>query len=39
MAEQIHICGQCEEQFNSEEGYLSHECEATGQIPGEPISE
>lgn len=35
-----HICGQCNKEFKSEEGYLKHLCEITGRKPTEPeISE
>ena len=30
------ICGQCNEQFKTEEAYLLHECPVTGVAPTEP---
>lgn len=31
-----HICGQCNQQFTSEEEYLIHKCATTGFTPKEP---
>ena len=28
-----HICGQCQEAFSSEQGYLKHVCAASGATP------
>lgn len=33
---QIHRCGLCEGEFDSEEAYCEHKCEATGFAPTEP---
>lgn len=32
----IHLCGQCNQQFTSENAYLNHQCNATGFTPTDP---
>lgn len=32
----MHICGQCNQQFNTEEDYLGHKCPSTGFTPTQP---
>ena len=31
-----HVCGQCQEEFETEDQYLDHECPATGFTPRDP---
>jgi len=33
---QIHVCGQCNEQFETEKLYIDHICEVTGKQPSNP---
>lgn len=33
---EIHKCGTCEAEFDSEKGYLNHTCEASGFRPTNP---
>lgn len=32
---QIHKCGKCDGEFDSEESYVAHACEATGFTPAD----
>lgn len=33
-----HICGQCNQEFNSEQAYLDHTCPSSGTTPTDPAN-